>query len=117
MESRPYRLVVLVDICEAPMVQEVWVEIRDDPDYEVSNHGNVRRKRDRRLLSQSLNKPGGYLQVALHRRRHCVHRLVFSSFFETCTDAPIVHIDGNKQNNFIGNLEQIEVTQMGNTNG
>lgn len=106
MESRQYQPAGSVDICEEPMVREVWVEIRGDPDYEVSNHGNVRRKRDGRLLSQSLNKPGGYFRVALKRKKHLVHRLVFGSFFETCTDEPIVHIDGNKQNNFIGNLKQ-----------
>jgi hypothetical protein len=51
----------------------------------------------------------GYLGVALlkngKRKSYLVHRLVGVTFLELGTDQELNHIDGNKKNNFLENLE------------
>ena len=89
------------------MEKEIWVALKEDSDYEASNLGRIRKVKDAKLLAQSLNKKNGYYRVYLHRKRYYVHRLVFNAFFDGADDRPIRHIDGNKRNNFIGNLEQM----------
>lgn len=87
--------------------REHWVPVKEDPDYEVSNLGNVRNRRNGRLLSQSLNDENGYYRVYLHRKKYYVHRLVYHAFFDCEIDGyEINHIDGNKKNNHIANLER-----------
>lgn len=89
-------------------MEEVW---RDVPEYEglyqVSNKGNV--KRDGRIKSQRIDK-GGYCTVGLSRNsvQKClkVHRLVAGAFIPNPEEKRTVnHIDGNKQNNNVENLE------------
>lgn len=74
--------------------------------YEVSNLGRVRR--GSYVMTPFVSH--GYLRIKLcyrgSNRRHMVHRLVAEAFLTrlpicTCVN----HIDGNKQNNALGNLE------------
>lgn len=87
--------------------KEYWMPVKEDPDYEVSSYGNVRRIKDKRYMSQSDNKNGnGYLRVALRGIKYYTHRLVVHAFFDCdIKNMDINHIDGNKHNNFVGNLE------------
>lgn len=89
------------------MIKEIWVVVKEDSDYEVSNFGRIRRVKDGKLLAQSLNKKNGYYRVYLHRKRYCVHILTYRAFFDVSENVQVRHIDGNRRNNFIGNLEQI----------
>lgn len=91
--------------------------------YEISNLGRVKSlERYRkginnssifvpeRILKPNLCKSTGYLQVSLHnntKQKVCsVHRLVAIAFIENPENKPQVnHIDGNKQNNCVDNLE------------
>lgn len=85
---------------------EYWVPVKEDPDYEVSNYGNVRNVLTGKILAQSDNKKDGYARVSLHRTKYYVHRLVVHAFFDCdLTDKDVNHIDGNKHNNHISNLE------------
>jgi hypothetical protein len=74
----------------------------------VSSNGVIRRDYGR-ILSQSKN-PKGYMYVNLSKngytRGHLVHRLVAQTFLLNDMMKPQVnHIDGNKQNNCVSNLE------------
>lgn len=89
--------------------------VRDHEQYEVSNFGNVRRRKDRKILRQSANYAGGYLRVALDRKKYCVHRLVADTFFDKDPGIPVTHADGNRQNNELENLV-FEVPQSSATN-
>lgn len=77
--------------------------------YEVSNTGIVRNKNTGHILNpQTDNK--GYLRVrlSLHDRKATakVHRLVAIAFIPNPDNKPQVnHIDTNKKNNHVGNLE------------
>lgn len=81
--------------------------------YEVSNYGRIRTiKRqgtDSRIRSTTLDRTG-YLRVALLKhgisKSYAVHRLVCMAFLDNPESKRTVnHIDGNKQNNILSNLE------------
>lgn len=77
--------------------------------YEVSNFGNVRRKKTGKILSRrKLNH--GYSVASLCKdgkvKNHKYSRLVASAFIANPNKLPCVnHKDGNKINDSVGNLE------------
>lgn len=91
-----------------------WKPIKDyEGLYEVSNTGEVRRKRKTNsgnvdsLLSFSEDR-AGYKRVRLCKdgksETKLVHRLVASAFIGEC-DGEVNHINGNKSDNNLSNLE------------
>lgn len=97
---------------------EIWKEIRGYQNYMISNTGKVRSKERYDRLGR-LNKgrlmsllicTDGYLFVGLSKNskkdKLSVHRLVASAFIPNYENKETVnHIDGNKQNNNVDNLE------------
>ena len=88
---------------------EIWLPIEDYPNYEISSQGNVRNCRTGQKM-QPWIPPNGYPTVKLRnvngRRNHYVHRLVADTFYDgDHSGYEVNHIDGHKDNNFIGNLE------------
>lgn len=91
---------------------EQWKEIAaTDGRYFVSNLGNVKGPKG---LLKPYKRPSGYLSVAWRvmgapRNSQCarlVHRLVAQAFIPNHNNLPeINHIDGDKTNNCIDNLE------------
>lgn len=89
---------------------ELWKEI-DDMDYEVSSQGRVRHKYTKRVRKLELHD-NRYLRIKLHKKNYRVHRLVGLYFIPNPDNKPeINHIDGNKQNNHIDNLEWVTVEE------
>lgn len=72
---------------------------------DVPNHTGIIHKPERILKLQTDHK--GYARVSLGKRKTlAVHRLVAKSFIPNPQNKPQVnHIDGNKQNNCVENLE------------
>lgn len=112
---------------------ELWKPIENyEGLYEVSNKGNVRsldrdvqyKKTDFTMKITGIDlKPNvlkkGYLQVGLSKsgklKSMLVHRLVMNAFSPTTNEnLQVNHIDGNKENNEVSNLEW--VTAIENTN-
>lgn len=98
---------------------ERWKPVKDyEGFYEVSNHGQVRslskqdrlgRSKEGKIKAQC-NNGTGYMVVNLKvdgkQKMKTVHRLVAETFIPNPLDLPEVnHIDGNKQNNCVENLE------------
>lgn len=106
---------------------EMWKDINGyEGYYQISNEGNVRsldrfdgvHDRQGTIIKPSL-KQNGYLQVGL--RKHStrkwigIHRLVAIHFIENPDNKPQVnHIDGNKQNNNVENLEWVTAKENQN---
>lgn len=83
-------------------------QIKGFPNYFVSDEGYVVGARGN-VLKVDLNK-AGYQRVSLCSdgvvTRRFVHRIVAETFLEHNEDNPIInHIDGNKLNNCVSNLE------------
>lgn len=83
--------------------------------YEVSNRGRLRGPHWGVVKARN-NR--GYRAVTLvdsphgGRKTYSVHRLVMAAFVGPCpVDKQVNHIDGNKSNNYIENLEYVTQTE------
>ena len=89
---------------------ELWKDILcTNGTYEVSNLGNVRNKKNGKILKPR-TRSDGYMVVQLCicgvSKTYYVHRLVATEFIENRFNLRCVnHIDENKQNNNVSNLE------------
>lgn len=85
---------------------EQWAQPNCLNNYEVSNTGKVRRIKDQKIMAQWKNK-WGYMLVSVsneERKSYQVHRLIAEAFIGK-NEKQVNHIDGNKTNNNIENLE------------
>ena len=91
-------------------MDEIWKKSYIYPSqYEVSNFGRVRNVATKQILKPQIDAKG-YERVRLsyHNKRASakVHRLVAVAFISNPDQKPQVnHIDGNKKNNAVDNLE------------
>lgn len=93
-------------------MKEIWKDVEGyEGLYQVSNFGNLYSSYVKRKLQLSLDKYG-YKQVILVkngvRKRHLLHRMVAQEFIPNHENKPQVnHIDENKTNNTVSNLEWV----------
>lgn len=86
---------------------EEWSDIPGFPNYAVSDYGRVLNTKRNYLLKNTLYS-NGYLYVSLGRlgKNTSVHRLVAQMFIQSdLEDLEVNHLDGNKLNNHVSNLE------------
>lgn len=113
------------------MKLEVWKEIKDYPNYEISNYGKVKSKeritnvgiknqkqylRKERILKLQKDRKG-YMQVVLYNengyKHFKVHKLVANAFIENKENKPTIdHIDRNKENNVVSNLRYADYKEQ-----
>jgi len=92
-------------------MNEEWKPIEGtDERYEVSNYGRVRTLRRTKKMLTLTKQKSGYLYVMIEKDgKPCncrVSRLVALHFIPNPDNLPEVnHIDGNKENNTVTNLE------------
>lgn len=111
------------------MIKEIWIQVPDYHGlYEVSNLGQVKRlayyvthkvngtflKKEKILIPELTKK--GYLRVTfnnnLKKNKFLVHRLVAMCFIPNHDNKNQVnHIDGNKTNNCVDNLEWVNQSE------
>lgn len=103
-------------------MEEIWKDIEGYKGlYQISNTGNVKSlerkihgKKCHRKLKETILKPiktnRGYLRVKLCKENKVskvrVHRLVAEAFIKK-PELEVNHIDGNKENNSVENLEWV----------
>lgn len=114
-------------------MEEIWKDIKDyEGLYQISNLGRVKRLKreyifynhltkrnnvkviDEKILKGTINK--GYNRICLTKngieKNHFIHRLVIENFVREVKDnESIDHIDCNKLNNHINNLEIVTVDE------
>ncbi len=108
-----------MELCNLIQNQEIWRPCPDYEDiYDVSSFGRIRRNKrtrrnpEKRILKISLNTRG-YPIICLtknsKRTTKKVHRLVAKAFLKPAMieKNQVNHIDGNKANNHISNLEWV----------
>lgn len=93
------------------MSVEIWLPIKGFDKYLVSNLGNVKSKKFKEKILKKIIR-GSYPSVTLYveRKPHhrYVHRLVAEAFLlRPSLDHEVNHIDGNKNNACLYNLEWV----------
>lgn len=97
----------------------MWKDLPDYNHISISDTGEIMNKNTGKILKQTANK-AGYLSVSIkpngkHGKAKClrIHREVALAFIPNPLNLPQVnHIDGDKSNNTVSNLEWI--TASGN---
>ncbi len=90
---------------------QIWKLIKSAPNYEISNDGSVRNTKTGKMLKIVTNNNGYHLVCLSYKNKKqtaYIHRLVAEAFVVTDLDmrtSVVNHIDGNKSNNTIENLE------------
>ena len=103
------------------IISEIWKPIKGYEDiYEISNFGRCKSKKRKtktisifkdRILTPKLSS-NGYFRYGLSKngvvKSHLIHRLVAIHFIDNKENKPYInHIDGNKKNNNVFNLEWV----------
>lgn len=99
----PAGFFILRYVADTAHPKEEWRTCVQEINYEVSNHGRVRRKGATSVLRSS-SAQDNTLCVTLNRVRYCVKFLVASQFLEEKPGYVLVHIDGDSKNNRVDNL-------------
>lgn len=101
-------------------MQEIWKDIKGyEGYYQISNLGKVKSLKFNHSNKNKLLNPfdnEGYTRVKLYinkqGKRFLVHRLVAETFIPNPENKPFVnHIDGNKSNNCVANLEWVTASE------
>lgn len=96
-------------------MKEIFKTIKNYPNYQISNLGNVKNKKTDKILSKRKSN-NGYLRVNVrtglikYEKPHTImiHKLVAEYFVPKIKGKNYVnHIDGNKENNCVNNLEWV----------
>lgn len=98
------------------MQKEIWKPIKGYKGlYEVSNFGRVKSLSKNRpgqsheeMMKKLIRGSNGYFHVSLYKnsqpKTFSIHRLVIETFCGV-SDLHVNHKDGNKENNYLANLE------------
>ena len=96
---------------------EYWVDVKHYEDYyECSNLGRIRNKITGNILKGCINNKG-YVRISLtyYKTKKFAHVLILESFYKRpFNNAQVNHIDENKTNNKLYNLEWVTNKQNAN---
>lgn len=106
-------------------MKEIWKQLEEDTNYEISNLGRIRNIKTQIAKSTSFTKKGTYEVCSLKANSYLVHRLVAKYFVENTNPAKyniVNHLDENTHNNKADNLEwttnkdNLNYSHVGNRN-
>lgn len=97
--------------CNLSMIHEQFYPIKGNEDTLISKTGQVISRYGKNLKHCEC-KSTGYFRVKIRGKRRNIHRLLALMFVPNPNNYPMVnHIDGNKKNNSLSNLEWCTVHQ------
>jgi len=88
-----------------------WTTIKDYPNYQLTKCGKFRNKTTKRMLAAHIKSPKAqWLRIGLRkngkRTKLMLHRVLYQTFIADIPENMTVdHIDGNKLNNDLDNLQ------------
>jgi len=96
-------------------IEEKYKEINEFEDYLISNYGNIKNKTTNELLNFMVIRDFHMVTLRKNKINYTkrVHNLVYETFISPLNDKRYIvrHIDGNRFNNRIDNLELILVRE------
>jgi len=93
-------------------IMENWVNVKDyEGHYLVSNYGKIKNAKSQKILKPRIDRYGyiyyGFLKNGIHKQIN-IHRVVALSFLPNDNiKNQVNHIDGDKTNNNVLNLEWV----------
>ena len=96
-------------------VMNMWKEIKDFPNYSVSDSGEVKNNKTRKILKKALNQDGYEIVQLWNNGKGTmkrIHRLVLEAFkpIENA-NYEVNHLDRDRTNNNLNNLEWCSTQQ------
>ena len=100
---------------ENSIENEIWKEINIENEctsgYYVSSLGRFKNKKGV-IMKNYKPHHSGYIYLRVNIKKYALHRLVALAFIENTNNKPFVnHIDGNKTNNMVSNLEWVTCSE------
>lgn len=82
-------------------------KIRGFEDFLATPDAKIYSIKNNTYLTQRLNVKDGYYRVNIHKKHYFVHRIIADTFLSQpqFDQTQVNHIDGNKSNNHVSNLE------------
>lgn len=99
------------EFSDEELENEVWKPFRNTH-YEISNLGRAKNLKTGKILTGGINKNSGYIRFVYvdENEKNCemqMHRAVYETFYPNEEIQVINHIDSNRSNNRLSNLENI----------
>ena len=94
-----------------------WIELVVDKDFEIFDEypHQIRRKKNQRIIKESLDKSNGYIQIHLNKKKFYKHRVIALQFIPNPNNYKYVdHVDMCRQHNEISNLRFVSSQQNNN---